>query len=358
MTRQRARSLLLLLFLSLLLTPWVHSLIKPYRLRLDVIYHHDAPRPLPVYVYFSNHKNVPNQFQADQVESMFTVPSQETPPLDRFRAMLASRKPISGLRLDPAVTPGETLIGSLSVHTLTGAVHLSAEQLEPLVRAGPGITDVRLDNGVLHFKATGDDPHFLLPLPPQILDVPSWLVYLNRLLAWAVAAVLVLFVAVVLRKKHHLGFTGRLRWPLVLQDGRTARSAWGGLALDIAVGVLLLQAVLGFVNVYTHFDPSPIVHALDDDGVGTAVPVEVRDMKALVRRHGTHAFVLADGMANGDDESEIFQRATEYLYPSRVVHQNQSEWVFGLVEGHLGPDFGNCQLIDKENFIVLYVCRP
>ncbi|MBL8387697.1 MAG: hypothetical protein JNK17_05760 [Hydrogenophaga sp.] len=353
MTRQRARTLLLLLVLSLLMTPWVHSLIKPYRMRVDISYHHDIPTP--IYLYFSNHRKVATDFRDDQVESMFIVPSQETPaPLALIRAIVASKKPVSGLRLDPATTPNDIIIGSLSVHSVTGSFRLSAEQLVPFVQAGSGIADVRLENGMLHFRTTDGDPNFLIPLPPHLKNVPQSEVYLNYLLAWAVAAALVLFGAVMVRK-HHIGFTGRFRRPLTLLDGSSARAAWGGLVLDLAAGVLLAHMTLLLVEMYTHFDPSPIFNTLDDDGVGRAVPPEVRDMKTLVRRNGDRAFVLAGDMGKGDDESEIFQRATEYLYPSRIVHQ--SEWVFGRAEGTLGPEFGDCKVVDKEGGILLYACH-
>ena len=354
MTRQRARTLLLLLVLSLLLAPWVHSMIKPYRMRIDMTYRHEIPTP--IYVYHSNNRKASTDFKDTQAEEMHVVGNQEAPPpLALVRGIVRSTKPVSGLRIDPATTPNQIQMGSLTVHTLSGAHTLTASDLEPMVRAGHDITNVRIDNGVLRFDTVGNDPNFLLTLPPDVLKVPQRVVNLNYLLAWLIAASMVVFVAVVIRK-HHLGFTGRLRRPLALLDGSTARSAWSGLALDLAAGLVLIYMLLEFIQLYTHFDLSPITQTLAKDGVGKAVPIEVREMKELVRRHGDHAFVLADNMGKGDDESEIFQRATEYLYPSRIVHQ--SEWVFGRVGGRLGAGFGQCQPVDKTTNIVLYACRP
>lgn len=354
MTRQRARTLLLLLVLSLLLAPWIHSQIKPYRMRVDMTYYHEISTP--IYVYHSNNRNAATDFKDTQVEDMHVVQSQETPPpLALVRGLVRSTKPISGLRIDPATTPNQIQMGPLTVHTLSGAHTLTATDLEPMVRAGNDITNVRIENGVLRFDTVGNDPNFLLKLPPEVLKVPQRVVNLNYLLAWFVSASVVVFVAVVIRK-HHLGFTGRFRRPLALLDGSSARSAWTGLALDLASGLLLIYMLLEFIQLYTFYDLSPIRHALAKDGVGKAVPPEVREMKAMVRRHGEHAFVLAGDMGKGDDESEIFQRATEYLYPARIVHQ--SEWVFGRVEVPLAPSYGQCQPVDKATLIVLYACRP
>ncbi|MFP8777536.1 hypothetical protein [Hydrogenophaga sp. RWCD_12] len=354
MTRQRARTLLLLLVLSLLLAPWVHSMIKPYRLRLDMLYRHEIPTP--VYVYHSNRKNTPTDFKDTQVEEMHIVGNQEAPPpLALVRGIVRSTRPVSGLRIDPATTPNQIQMGALTLHTLTGVHTLTVQELEPHVKAGNDITNVRIENGVLRFDTVGNDPNFLVPLPPEVLKVPQRVVNLNYLLAWFVSASMVVFLAVVIRK-HHLGFTGRFRRPLALLDGSTARSAWTGLALDIAAGVVLIYMLLEFIQLYTHFDLSPITQTFARDGVGKAVPIEVREMKTLVQRHGDHAFVLAGDMGKGDDESEVFQRATEYLYPSRIVHQ--SEWVFGRVDVPLEPRFGECQPVDKTPNIVLYACRP
>ena len=353
MPRERVHSLLFLLALSLLMTPWVHSLIKPYRLRVDMAVNHEAPTD--IYLYHATNRKTPTDFKPEQVESMFVVPDQATrPPLALVRAMLGSARPITGLRIDPSAEPNDFQIGWLAVTSVTARIRLNAAELEPYVRAGEGISQVRLEGGVLHFRTTGNDPHFPLPLPQPLRDISFWDRATIYLFTWMLTAGALIFVVVVLGK-HGLGLSGSWRKPVARVREIGARRAWGGLLLDVAAGWLALWLLLQFVAAYTHFDPSPLFHVLDDDGVGLAVPPEVRDMKALVRRHGHHDFVLADDMGKGDDESEIFQRAVEYLYPSRIVHR--SEWVFGRIEGRLTPVFGSCRVVDKERLVVLYECR-
>ena len=141
MTRQRARTLLLLLVLSLLLAPWIHSQIKPYRMRVDMTYYHEISTP--IYVYHSNNRKAATDFKDTQVEDMHITENQETPaPLALVRGIVRSTKPISGLRIDPATTPNQIQLGSISVHTLSGAYLLTAEQLEPMVRAGNDIVEL------------------------------------------------------------------------------------------------------------------------------------------------------------------------------------------------------------------------
>lgn len=355
MALTRARKTFFLVVLSLLIAPWFHSLIKPYRLRVDVQYFHDTPTP--IYVYFSNNARAPTAFDDERVEPLYIETTQEAPaPMALTRANLRSTRPITGLRIDPSAMPNALQMGSVTLHTYTGNHVLSAAELEPHVRAGNQIANVRLQDGVLHFDATGNDPNFLVPVPADILNVPRSLIYFNYLLSWAVAAAVLLFL-VALVGKHGLTYTGQWRRPIaVTPAGSPARQRWLGLALDLGAGALMLQMVLAFIHLTSRFDISQLVHALDHDGVGNTVPIEVRQMKALVARHGNHSYVLPGDMGKGDDESEIFQRATEYLYPSRIVHQ--SKWVFARKEWNSAGVPGRCTPVDQEISIVLYACDP
>lgn len=354
MFRKRILPLMAVLALSLIITPWMHSQIKPFRLHLNMAFFHEVPTP--IYLYHSTTPSQPAAYKIEAVDTLYVTEGPELPsPLALTRTVVQETHPITGLRIDPASMPNQLRIGYISVHTYSGSYRLSAEQLEPYVRAGNQIANTRLENDVLRFDTTGDDPNFIVPLPDAITHPPRTTVNLFYLLSWSMSAALVLFL-LWLARRNRLCLTGHWRQPVSSLDGATMRNGLTGLALDLGSAALATYVLLQFVQIYTHFDLSPISHALDDDGVGLAVPYEVRQMKAIVRRQGHHAFVLADDMGKGDDESEIFQRATEYLYPSRIVHQ--SEWVFARDWWKPTPAFGTCKPVDKENSIVLYACRP
>jgi hypothetical protein len=352
MALTRTRKTFFLLVVSLLITPWVHSFIKPYRLRVEMPYFHAVSTP--IFVYHSNQRNQPTAFTHEQVDALHIVHTREMPaPMALTRTVVRSKRPITGLRIDPAVMPNEIRIGSIALSTYTATHILTAAELEPHVRAGIQIDNVRLDGDFLVFNTTGGDPNFLVPLPEDILRVPRSLVVGYYLLSWGVGLAMVLFVAL-LARRHRILPTGRWRRPLAV-DGPVS-TAWGGIALDLGATVLLVLTLLQFVHLYTSFDITPLARSLDRDGVGEAVPREVRDMKALVLRHGHPSYVLAGDMGKGDDESEIFQRATEYLYPARVVHQ--SRWVFARAGKPPAATFGRCVALDRENLIELYDCQP
>jgi hypothetical protein len=352
MALSRTRKTFFLLVVSLLITPWVHSFIKPYRLRVEMPYFHAVPTP--IFVYHANQRNQPTAFTHEQVDALHIIHSREMPaPMSLTRTVVRSVRPITGLRIDPAVMPNEIRIGSIALSTYTATHILTAAQLEPHVRAGIQIDNVRLDGDFLVFNTTGSDPNFLVPLPEDILRVPRSLVVGYYLLSWGAGLAMVLFVAVMARR-HRIQLTGRWRHPLAVH--RPVTTAWAGIALDLCATVLMIQALLQFVHLYTSFDISPLARALDRDGVGEAVPRDVRDMKTLVLRHGHPSYVLAGDMGKGDDESEIFQRATEYLYPARVVHQ--SRWVFARAGKQPAAAFGQCKAVDRENLIELYDCQP
>jgi hypothetical protein len=344
----RTRKTLFLMLVSLLIAPWVHSFIKPFRLRIELPYYH--ANPTTGLVYHANVRNQPTAFAADQVDGLHIVDSAAPPPpLVLARALVRSTRPISGLRFDPALMPTEIRTGAISLSTYTGTHVLSAAVLEPHVRAGNQIANVRLEGEVLRFDTTGDDPNFLVPVPTDILQMPKAQVYAFYLLSWGVSLAIVLLLAV-LAGKHGRAFNR----PDATKVSRLG--AAGGLALDLVAMLLMGFVLLRFVHLYTGFDISQLVHALDRDGVGEAVPREVRNMKALVLRHGRPSYVLADDLGKGDDANIHFQRATEYLYPARVVHQ--SRWVFARASKPPTASFGRCEAVDRENLIVLYDCKP
>lgn len=348
MALTRARKTLFLLVVSLLITPWVHSFIKPFRLRVELPYYH--ANPTTGLVYHANVRNQPTAFAADQVDGLYLVESAAPPPpLVLARALVRSTRPISGLRFDPALMPTEIRIGAISLSTYTGTHLLSAAELEPHVRAGNQITNVRREGEVLRFDTTGDDPNFLVPVPTDILQMPKAQVYAFYLLSWAVSMAIVLLLAG-LAGKHGRAFNR----PEATRASRLG--AAGGWALDLVAMLLMGFVLLRFAHLYTGFDISQLARALDRDGVGEAVPREVRDMKALVRRHDHQSYVLADDLGKGDDANVHFQRATEYLYPARVVHR--SPWVFARESKPPTASFGRCEAVDRENLIVLYACQP
>lgn len=352
MALTRTQKSLFLLVLSALLTPWFHHQIKPYRVRVEIPYFHDVPTP--IYLYFSNKPRQPTAFAHQQTEQMQIVHFKEMPPpMSLTRAMLRSTRPITGLRLDPAVNANLIRMGPVSLSTYTATHVITVDQLEPFVRQGAQIVDVHREGEYLSFRTTGNDPNFILPLPPEMLSTSRWQEATLYLLSFSVSAGAVLFVSV-LAGRHRLSLSGSWRRPVSVQG--PVLGAWTGWIVDLGATVLLAVVAIQFVALYTRFDFSPLVRALDKDGVGETVPREVRNMKALVQRNGPGPYVLDSDMGLKDDESEIFQRATEYLYPARIVHR--SRWVFAREGWPTSPQFGHCKPIDRENLIVLHACQP
>ncbi len=341
--------LLILVVMSVLIAPWVHQFIKPFRLRVDLPFMHSAPSPMVV--YHANKRGRPTAFKPDQIDELFVVESPFAPPspLAATRALLRSARPFSGLRIDPAMAPAEIRIGSLTLHTLTRSYELSAAQLEPFMRSGHQIANVQREGDTLRFNTTGDDPHFEVPLPSEVVNMPRAVEYAHYLFSW-VASMSILWFASVLVGKTWFGA------PSEKASKSRILGFAGGTALDLAALVLVGYVFFKFVELHTSFDFSQLVRALDRDGVGDAVSVEVKQIKKLAVRNGEKAVALGTDLAPEGAHSYVFQRATEYLYPIRI--DQQSPWVLASANWQPPTTRGTCKRADQEESIVLYVCQP
>jgi hypothetical protein len=251
------------------------------------------------------------------------------------------------------VGPNDIRIGAITLKTNTSTHVLSVTELEPHVRAGHQIDHVRIEGDTLHFATTGEDPRFLIPLPAEISQTPRSEAWAYYALSWGAAFGMLLF-AVVLADRHGVRYVGHWRRPLAMQFPRAR--AWTGLAIDVAATTVMILMLLRFVEAGTRFDISTLSNALDRDGVGQAVPPEVKAMKALTLRHDLQAYKLSLELSGNDERQLIFQRAAEYLYPARF--SSTSRWVFALEGTPPGEAGSRCEAVDQDKQIVLYACQP
>jgi hypothetical protein len=349
MHRIRFSPLWLLLPLSVLFTPAMHGFLKPYRLRFEVQLYHAVPTP--VEIYHSADRKHPEVVRPEDVNTLHIAYTDGlTPPLALLYTFIAAERPITGFRLDPSHMANEIWIGSVRVRSLISVATISAEDLAVQARKGHQIGDVRLEGGLLKFRTLGEDPSFLVPMPAEI-GVPSMP---ERVLwyaaAWLLTGFLLLFLTAVV-------FSAKVR----RQDSAAAPPGMHGVlarflrpAADIMALAVLLVTMVQFLADTTRLDPTPLQNALARDGVGQAVPNEVREMKALTAHFGAREVVLEGRLGKGEDDNMIFQRATEYLYPVRVVRH--SRW--RLVPRPDTPQHtgSHCQKADELSEVALYAC--
>ena len=349
----RIRWVVFFLIASAALTPWTISVVRPYRMVVEVPMWYGSPTQ--VFVYHATNAKGALEFKPQTLDALRFDDSRETPPpLQLLSASLSSSKPFTGLRIDPADVPAQVRMGSVTLRSLTGAVDIGVDRLAPWVAQGQQLADVqRPGDNTLSFRTTGGDPYFQIPLAPELLNAVQPSRSQATVFCWALTLAGLLFVGL-LAQRHALwqrsGDGGRLPAPRhagVLQ-------AWVAFALDFSAAVLFVYAMGRFVDRNTGMNFTHLPEAFVPDGVGQAVPIEVRSMKAIVLRHGGGAYFLAGDLGIHEDEGVIYQRATEYLYPARVVAH--SRWVFSREGGALALGGVDCAPVDRQDGIVLYDC--
>jgi len=122
------------------------------------------------------------------------------------------------------------------------------------------------------------------------------------------------------------------------------------LRINVVAAVILLLVMSMFINKQpwdskyfkTSFDRS-------NDILGV-IPKSVVYIKIIAQRHEFSECSVSTMLQNED--SSVFQRTVEYLYPIRIV-QN-SNFIFSLAKESVSD---NCHQLDKENEVVLNECR-
>jgi hypothetical protein len=342
-----------MVFLACVLTPLVHDFIKPYRLRVDVVLRHTQPTALEIY-YSTNRKN-PNYFAAQDNAPFLTRPdAEQAPPLTKLTAYIASRKPVTQLRFDPSTLKNSFAIESLSIHSLVSDASYSAKELEVFARDGVQIAHLKTVGHTLEFETMGNDAHFPIPVPKTI-GVPTRLtVYLWYLFSWSVTIAALFLVKISLwtpdsRLHRHGAIPIRLGGFSIYLPVMTGR-AYNLIGIGI-LGFTLIK----YVGFATGMDLSRVQYAFKTHQLISSIPAEVQSMKTITERQVIKEFVLASEMAKGGEESEIFNRATEYLYPIRLVAR--SEWVFARQADPVYARRKDCTSRDQQGEIILYACK-
>lgn len=345
--------LLLLLLLSCALAPLALDFIKPYRLRVDLTLHYENPTDIEIY-HSTSRKN-PNFFRSEDVVP-FVTPIQigDTTHLAREVAYIASNRPITGLRLDTGNIPNHFTIQSLSVHSPFSETSFKVEEIADLVKRGVQIANVHAADQGLQFETTGNDAYFLIPIPsligiPARSEVGLWYVF-----SWLVSLSLLFLVKISIFTPR-VKISGNGAGPAQTEEIPPYLHVVASRTYNLLGLVLLGYSLLQLIGLTVGMDFSHVRKAFEPDRVSSAIPAEVFWIKALAKRQGVDAFVLAGDLGKGEDESEIYQRATEYLYPIKVVQGTQ--WVMARGNDLQTAGRPDCKARDHQEGIVLYACE-
>ena len=344
--------LIALISLSSLLAPFIHAFIKPYRLRVEVTMRHEEPTA--VEVYFSNSRINPNYFRGQNVAPLIVqAAGEQTAQLSRLVAYIASDKPVTGLRLDPSTNANTITLSALSIHSLFGDATLGLPEILSLIEKGSGITQLRASGSELRFATEGNDAHFWVPIPASI-GVPSkaearaWYA-----LAWLIALGLLLLMKISIFTPHPT-FNNNGARPIRLGKAVLYLPALSERVFNVVGLAVLGYTLIRFIGLTVGMDFSHVQKSFDRDRISTAIPGEVLQIQSILKRQPVQAFVLAGDMGHGEDESTIYQRATEYLYPIRVTAQ--ATWVMARSSDTQTAGRADCHPRDQQGEIILYEC--
>jgi hypothetical protein len=345
--------LLVLILLASALTPVVHDLIKPYRLRVELTFRHESPTDSEV--YFSTSRKNPTYVRSHDV-APFVTPTEDrnTNGLSRLVAYIAARKPVTGLRLDPSNNNNQITIESLSVHSLFSEGKFNSKEIESFLKTGEGISNLRATDTRLQFDTTGNDAHFSVPLPPEITIPTRFEAAIWYVVSWLIAMGMLLLLKISVFAPHaKLNNNGAL--PIRIGKARIYLPTISARIYNLLGICLLGYTMVQFIGLTVGMDFSHVQKAFDKDRISEAIPPEVFWIKALVNRQGIETFVLAGDLGRGEDESMVFQRATEYLYPTKVVAH--SKWVFARADDQETATRPDCKPRDRQEGITLYACE-
>lgn len=345
---------LLLIMLSVLCSVVIVLIYKPFQLQLVIS---TAGAPLnDMVVYFARASNrvKPTSFAQAKSAQITSVPMASTSHTLTIRSAL----PVRFLRLDPSTEPVNFSISEIRFVTGSGPHIVAVEELVALVSSGHQLKIAGRDRSSVTLSATGVDPYFSIPIPESVLT-SAYREYCRALILTGLASVLlavlipmILSGLFALLKRACLALSrlwlyGLSRSQVHAQRVKVAANCAGAAALGLA---LLHQASL-----HDWWSIARLQDAFADDGVGFAVPAEVRNMKTLIQRHSLTDFDLLRDLGDGAPHTEIYQRASEYLYPARINEKARYKFIRSSDAVTLATDL--CKEIDREHTISLVVCR-
>ena len=342
-----------LILLSCVLTPVTHDVIKPYRLRVDLTLHYENPTNPEI--YFSTSRKSVNYFRGKDTVPFVTPESNgAAPSFKREVAYIASKKPITNLRLDPSNNANKLTISALSVHSLFSDTDFSTPEILELLKKGEHISGLQSTDNGLQFETVGDDAHFLLPIPvsigvPTRFEAAMWYVF-----SWLLSLSLLFLVKISVFAPHSK-FNNNGALPIRIGKVSLYLPTISSRAYNLLGICLLGYALTRFVGLTVGMDFSHVRKAFDRDRFSNAIPAEVFWIKTLVERQGVDAFVLAGNLGKGEDEGEIYQRATEFLYPIRV--DAHAKWVVARGNDLETSGRKDCKVRDHQDGVALYECE-
>lgn len=351
-THIRVKTLVILFLSTCLITLFIAKLfVKPYRATLEVTI--SNAHQSPVFVYFSSKhagytpENVSQSFEE-------AIDTGAGPRTVQHRIELASFKPLYFLRLDPQTKGGSIQLRGMKLETVEGSISFSPQEIEKMALNGSQINGVHLDNETVLFNSTGIDPHFEIAVPKHLVR-PKLSTQARGFFWLWLSLSLPLMAAIALLYRNGL--------PL-LDEGYLTISNWrkgvrthsfAEFFLEWTALVVLGIASQQFIELHSGIHVKPLAIIFSTDGVGESVPKEVRFMKSIVSRQGIKTYALAGDLGRGEELNEIYQRATEYLFPALI--DNKSRLIFArsnlkdLYERRL------CRQLDSQQDILLYDCK-
>ena len=307
----------------------------------------------PVFAYFSSRPGKYNPAHLSQSHEIPIANDLHTRTA-LHRIELVSSKPMRGIRLDPGTTAGSLKIKGLKLTTPEGVIEYSPHEIQKMLMAGNSIENVQISGEFVAFNAIDGDPHFDIDAP-KLLTIPSvsariW----SHIKVWLNISLPILAAFLLLYKNRLL----RLDRANLTHENRgdsVRIRAFSGFAIDLISVAALAVASQQLIAMHAGIRLEPLMNIFARDGVGNSVPKEVKWMKEVVTRQGFGTYTLAGDLGEGMENNEIYQRASEYLYPAHVDQNSDLIFIRSALKD--AYEARPCKMLDMQQDIFLYDCK-
>lgn len=351
----RARTLAIFLLITLLATV-ISSLLfgKPYHGTLEVTIASSQGNPTPIFAYFSpkpgNYN--PNHF-AQSYETLLGTDHNSHTVLHRIE--LASSKPLNGIRLDPGTSAGTVKIKDLNFKTSEGVIVFTPEEIQKMLGKGSNMDSIQISEEFVTFNATNNDPHFNIVIPKPLATPSIFSRTQDHIKTWLGISLPIIAAFFFLLYRNGLPLLNESHLTISHWIHSIRTRAFIFSIIDAAAIAAFAITAQHLISMHAGIRLEPLMDIFVEDGVGNSVPNEVKSMKAIVSRQGIKSYALAGDLGREREWGEVYQRATEYLYPAHIDQASNLAFVQSTLKSEY--EARPCQLIDMQHDILLYDCK-